>query len=41
MNRRTALLAERLAAQLVVLCIQDMTELDSNGQITAGPGPLS
>lgn len=32
---------ERMAAQPVVLCIQDTTELDFNGQAIAGLGPLS
>jgi len=32
---------ERMAAQAVVLCLQDTTELDFNGQEIAGLGPLS
>lgn len=32
---------ERMAGHAVVLCIQDTTELDFNGQETAGLGPLS
>jgi hypothetical protein len=32
---------ERMRAQAVVLCIQDTTELDFNGQETAGLGPLN
>ena len=31
----------RIAEQRVVLCIQDTTELDFNGQTIAGLGPLS
>ncbi|WP_363254678.1 hypothetical protein [Polaromonas sp.] len=30
-----------MAAHKVVLCIQDTTELDSNGQEASGLGPLS
>ena len=32
---------ERMGEHAVVLCIQDTTELDFNGQETAGLGPLS
>jgi len=32
---------ERMAPHPVVLCIQDTTELDFNGQVIAGLGPLS
>lgn len=32
---------QRMAAQPVALCIQDTTELDFNGQVIAGLGPLS
>ena len=32
---------ERMRAQSVVLCLQDTTELDFNGQLTSGLGPLS
>jgi hypothetical protein len=32
---------ERMAGQPVVLCLQDTTELDFNGQTTSGLGPLS
>ncbi|AKU11335.1 transposase, IS4 family [Azoarcus sp. CIB] len=32
---------ERMAAHEVVLCVQDTTELDFNGQEIAGLGPLS
>jgi hypothetical protein len=31
----------RMAAHAVVLCLQDTTELDFNGQAIAGLGPLS
>ena len=31
----------RMATQAVVLCLQDTTELDFNGQAIAGLGPLS
>ena len=33
--------AQRMAAQSVVLCLQDTTELDFNGQQAQGLGPLS
>ena len=33
--------AQRMAARPVVLCLQDMTELDFNGQGAFGLGPLS
>ena len=32
---------ERMAQHKVVLCIQDTTELDYNGQAITGLGPLS
>jgi hypothetical protein len=32
---------QRMAAHPVVLCLQDTTELDFNGQDALGPGPLS
>jgi hypothetical protein len=32
---------QRIAEQLVVLCLQDTTELDFNGQQARGLGPLS
>lgn len=34
-------LAARMAAHRTVLCIQDTTELDFNGQTITGLGPLS
>ena len=33
--------AQRMATQSVVLCLQDTTELDFNGQQAQGLGPLS
>jgi len=38
---RAVLLTERLAAHPVVLCLQDTTELDFDGQQIQGLGPLS
>ena len=38
-HRRSSL--ARMAGQPVVLCLQDTTELDFNGQDIAGLGPLS
>ncbi len=38
---RWQLTGERMATQSVVLCLQDTTELDFNGQQAKGLGPLS